>query len=304
MSEARAAGVPTSRLRASDLVIPTRGVRAPRVESPSPPVTETASARLARLRADLTERVRRIAPALTPHQFFSHDTALALIGAPLPYTTAAAHAIHVSARRPSGQPRRAGVIGHRLQAREPARWHVGGVPIEHPARVWRQAGDGWDLDDVIAAGDFLVHPRRSLLSIDDLRAEVVHAGDVGGKLRRALAQIRVGAETAEETRLRLTLARAGLPEPALNHNLTDGAGRFVARLDLAYPRHRVAVEHDGRIHAFDEAQFARDADRWDDIRALGWTLVRILSHHLRPDPQAAIDKVAAALWDAGWRPGR
>jgi hypothetical protein len=93
------------------------------------------------------------------------------------------------------------------------------------------------------------------------------------------------------------------PEPKLNLSISAPDGRFVARLDLAYPRYRVAVESDGRIHAFDEAQFARDADRWDDIRAAGWTLVRILSHHLRPDPQIAIDKVTEALWAAGWRPG-
>ncbi|UWF78318.1 MULTISPECIES: hypothetical protein [Microbacterium] len=257
-----------------------------------------------RLRRELLEKTSAFAPALTPDQFYSHETGLALIGAPLPYTSAQQLELHVSARRPAGEPRRKEVVGHRLQRRPPARFRVNGLPIEHPARMWRQAATTWALDDVIAAGDFLILPKRRLLTIDDLKREVDEAGDVaGGILRRALAEIRPGAETAEETRLRLMLVRAGLPEPELNLDLRTTDGRFVARLDLAYPRYRTGVEHDGRVHADDDKQFARDADRWDDIRANGWAHVRILSHHMRPDPRVAIRKVANALIAAGWTPG-
>ncbi|MEU1972310.1 hypothetical protein ABZ477_11675 [Microbacterium sp. NPDC019599] len=258
-----------------------------------------------RLRDELLMRVDHVAPALTPEQFVSHETGLALFGAPLPFTRAAERHLHVSARHPDGKPRRTGVVGHRLQLREPARQIVNGIPTEHPARLWRQAAWAWDLDDVIAAAEFLVLPARRLLTVADLRREVIEGGDIRGRLlARALEEIRVGSETAEETRLRLALTRASLPEPELNWELRASSGRFVARLDLAYPRYRVAVEHDGRTHAFDDVQFARDADRWDAIRGLGWTHVRILSHHLHPDPQPAIDKATDALLSAGWRPGR
>lgn len=175
--------------------------------------------------------------------------------------------------------------------------------MEHPARLWRQATAEWSLDDLVVAGDFLVLPQRNLLSLGDLEREIDEAGDPGGVLARALAEIRVGAESPEETRLRLALIRAGLPEPELNWSLHARDQRFIARLDLAFPRYRVASEYDGRGHAFDDAQFKRDADRWDDIRATGWILVRILSHHLRPDPQVAVRKVADQLIAAGWRPG-
>lgn len=272
--------------------------------APRPIAAETAShsERLADLREDLVRRAREVAPAVTPAQFFSHSTGLALLGAPLPFRRDGAHPLHLSVRRPAPQPRRTGVVGHRLQDRPGGRWIADGLPIDHPARLWRQAAGGWDVDDIIAAGDFLICPRHRLITLDDLWDEVRVVGDVSGrKLHRALDEIRAGAETAEETRLRLAITRAGLPEPALNHDLRTDAGRFVARLDLAYPRYRVGVEHDGRVHAFDEKQFARDADRWDDIRREGWTHVRILSHHLRPDPARAVQKVAEALLAAGWR---
>ncbi|GAA5033562.1 DUF559 domain-containing protein [Microbacterium fluvii] len=305
VASAREAGVSHSRLRATDLDAPTRGVRHVR----QPPIevaeNETASERMERLRDDLFQRAALIGLVLTADQFFSHETGLALAGVPLPYTTAAQRELHVSTRHPAAKPRRARVVGHRLPKRDPARSTARGLPIEEPARMWRQVAGTWSLDDLICAGDHLVCPRTGLATLDDLRAELALAGDVPGHpLARALALIRVGAETAEETRVRLLIARADLPEPALNWSLHAPDGRFVARIDLAYPRHRVAIESDGRTHAVDQKQFARDADRWEEIRAEGWRLVRILSHHLRPDPQVAIDKVTAALWDAGWRPGR
>ncbi len=304
VEEARELGVSDSRLRAKDLIAPTRGVRTHPPLRQATPEAETPTDRMERLAMDLRDRASVFALALTPEQFFSHETGLALIAVPLPYTRAEQRALHVSARRPGGQPRRHGVIGHRLQARSPARWVADDLPIEHPARMWRQSAASWKLDDVIAAADSLILPRRNLVTIDDLRREVAESGDVaGGVLRRALREARAGAETAEESRLRLLLVRAGLPEPALNLDL-HVAGHFVARLDLAFPRYRVAVEHDGRIHAVDRRQFAKDADRWEAIREAGWRHVRILSHHMRPDPQVAVDKATRAMFDAGWRPGR
>ena len=97
--------------------------------------------------------------------------------------------------------------------------------------------------------------------------------------------------------------RAGLPEPEVNWVLRDGSGARVAELDLAYPRWRVAPEYDGRVHADNPAQFAKDADRWDLIRALGWDHVRVLNHHLRERGRPAVTKVRDALLRAGWRPG-
>lgn len=305
VSDALAAGVSASRLRAHDLDRPTRGVRATRTETVPPPANETASMRMDRLRTELLEHARRIAPALSRDQFFSHETGLALLGVPLPFTRSDSRDVHVSARRPANMPRRHGVVGHRLQERSAALFRVQGLPIEHPARMWRQAAPYWHLDDLIAAGDHLIHPKRGLLTFEDLEREAAEAGEVAGrKLSRALDEIRAGAETAEETKLRLILTRAGLPTPELNWELRRADGSFVARIDIAFPRYRVATEHDGRTHAENDAQFARDSDRWDEIHHEGWSLVRVLSHHMRPDPQIAVDRVARALIAAGWVPGR
>ncbi|MGN8553992.1 UNVERIFIED_CONTAM: hypothetical protein OHV15_15540 [Microbacterium sp. SLM126] len=214
----------------------------------------------------------------------------------------------MSAHRPAREPRTSGVRGHRLQRREPATLILAnGLPVEHPVRAWRQAGTLWRLDDLIAAAEFLLcdRGRPQIASNEELIAEVEAMGDVRrGVLRRALAHARGGVRSPRETHLRLLLVRAGLPEPEVNWVLHDQRGAAVAELDLAYPRWRVAPEYDGRVHAEDASQFARDADRWDLIRGHGWDHVRILNHHMRDGGRAAVMRVRDALIRAGWRPGQ
>lgn len=285
--EAVAAGASPDGLRRVDLRTPYRGLRA----AGRPP-------------ADLVGRCLEYAPRLGPGQFFSHETALVLLGAPapdLPYRPE----IHVSCHRPGYPPRIPGVRGHRLQTRDAALQRVhGGLPTEHPVRAWRQTGTLWSLDDLIAAAEYLVSGTRPLVSFEDLAAEVEAMGDTRrGILRRALRETRVGPRSPKETALRLLLVRAGLPEPEINWLLRDASGRPVAELDLAYPRWRVGPEYDGRVHADDDRQFAKDVDRWAAIRREGWDHVRIAKHHLRGDGRAAVAMVRDALERAGWRPG-
>jgi hypothetical protein len=288
VADAVARGVSPGRLSRDDLRRPFFGVRA------AGPVERAR---------DVHRLCAEYAPRLKPWQFFSHETALELVGAPLPewpYRPV----LHVSAHRPAREPRVGGVVGHRLQVREPATWRDGdGLPVEHPVRAWRQAATLWGLDDLVATADFLVSGTNPLASIDELRAEVRQMGDTrAGMLRRALVLVRAGVRSPRETKLRLRLARAGLPDPEVSWILRDLGGRPVAELDLAYPRWRVGVEYDGRVHSEDSAQFAKDADRWDRIRAQGWDHVRILNHHMRGSGQLAARKVADALLRAGWRP--
>ncbi|MDN3495544.1 hypothetical protein QL996_06365 [Planococcus sp. APC 4015] len=248
--------------------------------------------------------MRETAPALLPAQFFSHETALILFGCPMPRAPYAP-SLHVSAHRPASQPRRREWVGHRLGALTHSTRLIEGVRVEAPARAWVHAGELWEVDDLVAAADFLLHRRTGLVTIEDLRtAAAGSSGSVRSRLRTAADAARRGSESSEETRLRLAILRAALPEPLLNHELRSPGGTLIARLDLAYPRYRVAVEYDGRVHAEHVAQFRRDADRWDAIRAAGWQHVRILAHHLRPDPGVAVDKVTTALLAGGWTPSR
>ncbi len=251
IAQARERGIPRGQLRGPAYTRPFHGVRVPSGVDLLP----------------LHSSALALAPRLAEGQFFSHETALGEHGAPMPewpYRPG----LHVSAYRPAREPRTRGVVGHRLQLRTPAFTLVGDLPVEHPVRAWRQVGRLWQFGDLVAAADFLIF--RSLARADDLREEVRAMGDVrGGILMRALREVRFGVRSPRETRLRLLLNSAGLPEPEVAWNIFDDRGTFIAECDLAYPRYRVAVEYDGRVHAEDAAQFARDADRWAASGASG-----------------------------------
>ncbi|MCO4238491.1 hypothetical protein [Pseudarthrobacter raffinosi] len=89
-----------------------------------------------------------------------------------------------------------------------------------------------DLNDLVAAGDSIVvshgddfpMPRKPLATVADLRHIVgQYPGMRGVKTARlALDLIRVGADSAPESLMRLALVQAGLPEPTLNAVLRNG----------------------------------------------------------------------------------
>ncbi|PVW04252.1 hypothetical protein DEA06_09525 [Microbacterium sp. Gd 4-13] len=277
---ARAAGVARDRLDAADLFAPFHGVRAP------------ADA----LRDSVLDRCRLFLPRLDGLQFFSHSTAAALWQMLLP-RSAEMGPLHVAACPPARAPRTTGVIGHRTDLTAEMLTLAQGLPVPSVAETWAQLGSILTLDDLVAAADGILTAGSA--SAEDLAAAVVRLRRRGARdLARALSEMRTGSESRPETRTRLVLSRAGLPEPELNQDLRSADGRFIARLDIAYRRYRVCVEYDGRQHA-EHAQFARDADRWADIEAEGWIIVRVLAHHLA-DPPSFVARVERALRSRGW----
>ncbi|WP_448625464.1 endonuclease domain-containing protein [Geodermatophilus sp. URMC 64] len=88
------------------------------------------------------------------------------------------------------------------------------------------------------------------------------------------------AESPQETRLRLLLLRSGLPAPVAQFEVRDRDGRFVGRVDFAWPDRRVAAEYDGLWHA-EPGQFARDRQRLNRLQAAGWRVVHVTAADLQ-----------------------
>ncbi len=61
--------------------------------------------------------------------------------------------------------------------------------------------------------------------------------------------------------------------------IRDGA-RFVARVDFAWPGHRLALEYDGAWHG-GTAQFRADRARLDAVTSAGWRTVFATAVDLR-----------------------
>ena len=120
-----------------------------------------------------------------------------------------------------------------------------------------------------------------------------HRGSRGvRKARAAVELIRVGADSPPETRLRLALVRAGLPEPVLNHvvwgeDSWGGPGSPVLWPDAAYPQWRIALQYEGAHHN-GEDQYLRDIRRADTAARSGWLEVRVSRLDLAGGHPAAV----------------
>ncbi|WP_329109045.1 DUF559 domain-containing protein [Micromonospora sp. NBC_01699] len=142
------------------------------------------------------------------------------------------------------------------------------------------------LDSLAAAGAVTVARLRDYA--------LAHAGDRGWrKLVRAAELLDGGAGSPQESRLRVRLVLAGLPVPITQYVIAR-AGQFLARVDLAWPDRKVAVEYDGLWHN-DPSQFHRDRQRLNQLVRDGWIVIHVTAKRLREDFDGIVTEIRAAL---------
>ncbi len=298
-SSALALGVPPTRLRASDLEAPFRGVRM-RTGSTviGSPYRQAEARELAIMRA-LSNR-------LSCEQFFSHRSAALLWGVPLPYRPS--REVHIGVVAPKRAPRIRGVTAHTFLPGRVECARVKCLPVAAPAFTFATLGS-LSIAELVAAGDHLVRVHRAgygrrevgkppLATITQLN-EIVALGRWPGmpRLRRALELIREDSWSPRESMTRVALVQAGLPEPELNIDLFDGDGGFLGCVDMAYLRYKIAVEYQGEQHAL---TYAQDIERIERLRAAGWIVIQV-TKTLAASPAILITRVEAALRSRGWQ---
>jgi very-short-patch-repair endonuclease len=155
------------------------------------------------------------------------------------------------------------------------------------------------LVELVVVGDWLV--RRQHTTPEQL---VDHCGastdQHAGHARTAASYVRSRVDSPMESRLRMLLVLAGLPEPEVNRKVRDDTGTVVLRLDLSYAAVRVAVEYDGRQHLELVDQWERDVERRDDLD--GWRVVTVTSKGIYREPEKTLLRVWRALHERGFRP--
>jgi hypothetical protein len=88
---------------------------------------------------------------------------------------------------------------------------------------------------------------------------------------------------------------SGLPQPVRQHEVRDGGNRFVARIDLAYPDRRIAIELLGKEFHHTEEAFERDPARRNKLELLHWIVLEFTWRQYVDDPSTIIRQVADAL---------
>jgi Protein of unknown function (DUF559) len=166
------------------------------------------------------------------------------------------------------------------------------VPVTTPLRTGLDLTRTLPFEDAVIALDRLV--RAGLVPLAEVRRAAADATGRGCRRARDAAAHADGlAESPQETRLRLVLHASPLPHPVAQHTVVDDDGRFVARVDFAWPEHRLAVEYEGVWHG-EPQNVARDRTRLNRLTAAGWRVVFVTAADLRR-PDELLARITAAL---------
>ncbi|MGH2767745.1 MAG: DUF559 domain-containing protein [Actinomycetota bacterium] len=173
------------------------------------------------------------------------------------------------------------------------------IPVTSPTRTLIDLGAVVEAESVERALDDAL--RRDLTSVPRLRWAVGRSGGRGrrgvGVLRKLLWEKVPGqapAASVLEARLLRLLRGSGLPEPVRQHEIRQ-CGRLIARVDLAYPEVRLAVEADGYRYHSGKAAWQHDRARRNALTALGWGVLHVTWEDLSRRPKRILAEIGASL---------
>ncbi|MFY1620596.1 hypothetical protein [Micromonospora sp. WMMD736] len=168
-----------------------------------------------------------------------------------------------------------------------------GIPATTPTRTCWDLAQWLPTEEAVAIVDRLAH--KHLVTLAPLRADARARVGVRGwkRMMRVVDLADAGAESVSESRLRVRIVLAGLPTP-ITQFVVERDGIFVARLDLAWPHLKVAVEYDGLWHD-DPEQFHRDRRRLNRLLGEDWIVLHVTAKRLREDFDGFLAELRRAL---------
>jgi hypothetical protein len=220
-------------------------------------------------------------------------TAARLYGFPVPWN--ADKRLHVARESKGLTKNRKSIVFHRYEWLRPENFF--GLPLITPAQLFIELARVLTVGQLVELGDAAVGRWHGgpLTTIDEIRAGLAARCRVRGRLtaERALDLVRDDVDSPTETKLRLQLIDAGLPEPVVHPAVMCPLIGAQLHPDMGYPSIKLAIEYEGDHHRSSPAQFAEDNRRISALQAEGWTVIRVskrsdmteicrlITHHLR-----------------------
>lgn len=144
--------------------------------------------------------------------------------------------------------------------------------------------------------------RRGLTSpelVHDRFVQLARRGRPGVGVLRPVLELRLGTSGPRpgefERRVWRLLVGAGVAEPVVEHEVRLASGLFVARVDLAYPQPRIAIECDSDAWHSGRQRRQADLDRQNRLVLAGWTILRFTWQDAVQRPRIIVEQVLAAL---------
>lgn len=188
--------------------------------------------------------------------------------------------VHISRSGNSGGSRTSSLHIHSTSLRSDEIGHIDGLPVTSPLRTVVDLARTLPTDQAVVAGDsaLAIYPDVKSSLSDALASARSRSGIAAA--RRILPFLDGRSESPGESLSRVRIRDAGLPAPALQHELRTSSGAFVARPDFFWEGAGVVGEFDGRgKYGCDEPGATaetvhREKRREDAIRSLGFEVVR------------------------------
>ena len=239
-------------------------------------------------------RAKAVIRLVPTGSYISHHTAAELWGAAPPTGSST----HITLPSACGRQVRRGVRSH-YRTRPAQTTLRKGLPISTPEQTFSDlAGIGVGLVDLVVVADGMIKAGHT--SPERLVEAAAQWSGKGCRVARRAALLgREGVDSPQETRLRLLLVLAGLPEPRVNLIIRGRDGRWRRRYDLAYEHLRLIIEYDGRQHAEDTRQWLTDIFRREELDQMHWRLVIITSEGIYREPLRTLERVRDALLECG-----
>jgi hypothetical protein len=234
----------------------------------------------------LVDAARLVLPDLA---VVSHQTAAQLRDLPVP----ASDQVHVS--MPHRAPRIAGVRAHEGSPTAVVRH---GRRISSPVDNFVELAESLSLVDLVILGDAMV--RRGFVTCDELvdRARSNRRRRGARMARRAAALVRARVDSPMESRVRLLIVLAGLPEPEPGCKVRDDLGGWIGEVDLAYPASKIAIEYHGDVHRTKRGRWRSDIAKIELLHEFRWTVIVITAEDLDARPERTLRRVRKALVEA------
>ncbi len=169
---------------------------------------------------------------------------------------------------------------------------IDGIRVTTPARTALDLACRYPVGKAVAAVDALA--RATQLKIVDV--EVLADRYKGRRgIRRArtvLDLVDPGAESPQETWLRLLAIRNGFPRPQTQIPVYDEFGVLVAVLDMGWEDMKIAMDYEGEHHRINRRRFNHDIRKAEAVAELGWIDIRVTAE----DTEGGIVRRLSTAW--------
>lgn len=176
-----------------------------------------------------------------------------------------------------------------------------GLAVATPARAAYDLGRHLPLGQAVARLDAL--SRATGLRAEHVASLIARNKGARGirNLRTAIELMDGGAQSPQETWLRLLLIDAGYPRPRTQIPVLNDDGTAFAYLDMGWEELKIAVEYDGQHHGTDAEQWKWDVRRLRKVQDRNWLHVKVISGDRTHDVLRRVAEAWAARRDGSTR---